>query len=129
MTVRSVWGRIQRRNAVLIRKDGDKWVFQVPPWAVSPLIVEFWAEDDAGNVSYKTGIFDLEEGRIKCIRWLNEGSNLVMLPDDRPSICMMHDDRPQADMLGVLTITALAEDRPSIEMLDHACPRLTEVTI
>lgn len=111
MTVRAVWGRIQRRDAVLLQHEGDKWTFQVPPWASSPLIVEFWAEDDAGNVTYKTGIFTLEEGKIKCIRWMFEGSSLVMLPDDRPTMEMMDDGRP------------------TILMLDHACSRLIEVSI
>lgn len=129
MTVKSVWGRIQRQGAVLLEKDGGKWVFQVPSWATSPLIVEFWAEDDAGNITYRTGIFTLEKGQTKCIRWLKEGSDAIMLPDHRP-IAEALEDRPIAEWMDVgLNIEILAEDRPRMEMLDHACSRLIEVSI
>lgn len=111
MTVKAVWGRIQRQNATLAAHEGDVWTFDVPLWASSPIIAEFWAEDDAGNVSYRAGVFALEEGTIKCIRWRTEGSSLTMLADDRPV----------ADMLDV--------GRPCIVMEAHACSRLIEVGI
>ncbi len=109
MTVKSVWGRIQRQIATLTSHEGDVWTFDVPLWASSPIIVEFWAEDEAGNISYRTGIFDLGEGQRKCLRWLKEGSSCIMLPDERP------------------TVEMLTSGKPAVEMLDHACSRLVEV--
>lgn len=129
MTVKSVWGRIQRRTATLIQQEGDKWTFQVPPWAASPLIVEFWAEDEAGNVSYRTGVFTFENGETKCIKWKKDGSSLVMLPDDRATIMMLDAHKPQADLLATINIEALDVIKPRMDMLDHACSKLIEVSI
>lgn len=105
MTVKSVWGRIQGMDATLTAQEGDQWIFQVPPWVTSPIIVEFWAEDDAGNVSYRTGLFDLSEGPIKCIRWKDTGCSCVMLETERPTVTM-------------------DAARPRVHMIDHVCFRM-----
>lgn len=110
MTVRSVWGRIQHRTATLTSHEGDRWTFDVPEWAASPIVVEIWAEDDAGNVSYRTGVFDIGPGETKCIRWREEGSSLVMLSERSRADCMEW-------------------GRPAVEMMAHACSRLVEIGI
>jgi len=107
MSVRSVWGRIQGADAVLIDQAGDQWTFQVPAWATSPIIVEMWAEDEAGNTSYRTGIFDLSEGPVKCIRWQDTGCSCIMLDPGRPTVGM-------------------GADRPRVRMLEHTCFRMME---
>ncbi len=107
MTVKEVWGRIQGMDAVLTSQAGNVWTFDVPPWATGPLIVEFWAEDEAGNISYKTGVFDLNEGPKKCIRWRDTGCTCTMLATEKPDI--------QMDAM-----------RPRVEMVDHICMRMLE---
>jgi len=127
MSVRSVWGRIQGRDAVQVDHQGSAWIFQVPPWAVSPIIVEIWAEDEAGNISYATGVFTIEDGTVKCIRWRKEGSSLVMLADHRPTIL----DGPMmshAEDTVKVSAADIAEVRPRAEMLPHICPRMEMIT-
>jgi len=129
MTVRSVWGRIQHRTATLTSHEGDRWTFDVPAWAASPIVVEIWAEDEAGNVSYRTGVFDIGPGETKCIRWREEGSSLVMLTDRRPSVSDM-DPGVSADMLSERSHADCMEwGRPAVEMMAHACSRLVEIGI
>lgn len=105
MTVKSVWGRIQGMDATLTGQAGDQWTFQVPAWATSPIIVEMWAEDEAGNVSYRTGVFDLSDGPVKCIRWKDTGCSCVMLDTERPTV-------------------AMDAARPRVQMLNHVCMRM-----
>jgi len=129
MTVKAVWGRIQRQMATLTAHEGDEWVFDVPAWAVSPIVVEIWAEDEAGNVSYKTGVFDIAPGETKCIRWREEGSSLLMLPEARPNIGML-DPGIGIDMLAEgRPLVGVSDGRPSVDMLAHACSQLVEVGI
>ena len=128
MAVESVWGRIQGHPATLESHEGSTWAFQVPPWAVSPLVVEIWAEDDVGNVSYRTGIFQLEDGTVKCIRWREEGSSLVMLADARPRLDDVPGQCSVSEATG-LSDAAMAEGRSSAWMVPHACSRLIEVIL
>jgi len=92
MTVKEVWGRIQAQDVFAIAHEGDTWMFQVPRSAVGRVIAEFWVQDFAGNIGYRSALLTIEHGTIKCIEWLKTG-NLLMLPIDRPSIAMQPIDR------------------------------------
>ena len=105
MTVKSVYGRIQGTDAVKTAQVGDVWEFQVPAWATSPIIAEFWAEDEAGNTSYRSAVLEIEGGTIKCIRWCNTGCSCMMLAYDKPT----------SEMLTL---------RPTITMQEHLCALL-----
>ena len=124
--IKAVWGRIQGRDAVQVEHDGNRWRFQVPTWATSPIIAEFWAEDEAGNVSYATGVFTIEEGAIKCIRWREEGSRLTMLADGRPSVTDAVSRSHAWEIVSQSTAT-LGEGRSHAEMLAHTCPKMEAV--
>ena len=105
MTVAEVWGRIQNYDALLTSQDGDLWNFKVPSWVTSPIIVEFWARDDVGNTSYRAGVFTLEAGTVKCVRWLKTDGICIKLPTPRSTI----------DMVDV---------RSKITMVKHVCPMI-----
>jgi len=93
MTVVEVWGRIQGYDASLIAQEGDKWTFRVPSWVAGPIVAEFWAKDDAGNISYRAGIFAITDGTIKCIRWLTSDGICTMRALERPEAVMVLDGR------------------------------------
>ena len=88
MTVVDVWGHIQGYDASLIARDGDKWIFRIPSWATGPIVAEFWAEDDAGNISYRAGIFAITDGTLKCIRWLTTDGICTMNIVEKAEIMM-----------------------------------------
>ena len=105
MSVARVWGRIQGKDAVLDNQEGGVWTFDVPSWASGPIIAEFWAEDDFGNVSYRSAVLEIEAGTIKCLRWL-----------DTDGICIMEAvPRPASELEDV---------RPLVEMIPHICPQM-----
>lgn len=103
MTVVSVYGSIQGNDAEPIEQSGDTWTFEVPDWITGEFIAEFWAEDEAGNTTYRTGVFTIADGTVKCIRWLTTDG-----------ICIMKTARPE------VTATFV---RPSFRAIDHACPQ------
>lgn len=105
MTVARVWGRIQSKDAVLISQDGDLYEFEVPPWATSPIIAEFWAEDEAGNVTYRSAVLEVEAGTIKCLRWL-----------DSDGVCTM-----EPIMRSVIDMECI---RAEAAMIEHICPQM-----
>lgn len=105
MTVKTVWGRIQGTDAVLDSHSGDMWTFTVPAWVTGPIVAEFWAEDEAGNVSYRTAILEIEDGTIKCIRWQKKDTQCLMLKVQRPT-------------------ASLIEVRPTVRILKHVCNRM-----
>lgn len=122
MTVKDVWGRIRGTYAGLVARDGDAWYFQVPPDATGTLITEWWAEDDAGNISHTAAVLTLDRGAIKCIRILRFGGRCIMRKVVRPEVSMVGGGtcrpipvRPEASM----------SDRPSVcVMMPIRCRRM-----
>ena len=104
MTVTEVWGRVQGQDSSLISQAGDLWIFTVPPWVTNPVIAEFWAKDEAGNIGYRSAILTIENGTIKCIRWMHTDG-----------ICLMQSVERSGHIINV---------RPSITMEKHICPRM-----
>lgn len=105
MTVRQVWGRIQGHDTAPTSQQGDVWTFDVPPWATNPIVAEFWAEDEAGNQSYRTAILEIEDGTIKCIRWQKKDTECIMIRTVRPSAVMLN-------------------EKPVCDMIKHICPKM-----
>jgi len=79
-------------------------MFQVPRSVVGRVLGEFWVEDEAGNITYRAGIFQIDHGVIKCIEWLRTGG-LTMLPIERSEATYI-------------------DERPAITMLPHVCPKM-----
>jgi len=123
MTVVEVWGHIQGYDASLITHEGDTWTFQVPSWVTGTIIVEFWAKDDAGNISYRSGIFAVKDGTLKCIRWLTSDGICTMNITERAIItmdigryCSVEElDRPMAMM---------DHKRSTCEVESHICAKM-----
>ena len=105
MTVAEVWGHIQGYDASLVQQEGDTWTFRVPSWVTGPIIVEFWAKDDVGNISYRAGIFSITDGTVKCIRWLTTDGICIMKAIERPT-------------------TSINSDRALCSILPHICARV-----
>ncbi len=104
MTVTEVWGRVQGLDSSLISQEGDVWTFTVPPWVTNPVIAEFWAKDDAGNIAYRSAVLSIENGTVKCINWMHTDG-----------ICLMQSIKRSGGIVSV---------RPDIVMQKHICPRM-----
>lgn len=122
MTVAEVWGRIQAQNVVPIATEGDTWLFQVPRSVIGRVLCEFWVSDEAGNVGYKAGIFQIEHGTIKCIEWLKTGE-ITSLPIERPTIEEIKEERSIIEFTPAREITDITE-RPLLVELPHICPKM-----
>lgn len=104
MTVSSVWGLIDGAEEIAVYTEGDTWIFgSLPLSKTGEVIVEVWAEDDAGNQDYRAAVLTIEKGAIKCFRWVTEYGRCTMRPVGRT--CEM------------------AEFRPLCTMRPHVCPK------
>lgn len=123
MSVAEVWGRIQGHDASLISQAGDVWSFIVPAWVTGPVIVEFWARDDAGNTTYRSAIFSIEDGTKKCIlKWLDDHGICTMLGIKR--YAEMMDTRPRIAMAGIRRDAEMMDVRPTVTMERHICTKM-----
>lgn len=104
MSVVEVWGRIQGSDATLTSQEGNIWNFRVPSWATNPVIAEFWAEDDAGNIGYRSAVLTIDQGTVKCIHWMHTDG-----------ICLMKK---------VVRGIAVTNVRSEITMVKHVCPQM-----
>ncbi len=95
---------IRDRDSSLISQEGDVWFFTVPPWVANPVIAEFWAKDESGNISYRSALLTIENGTVKCINWMHTDG-----------ICLMQSVKRSGGIVSV---------RPSIRMEKHICPRM-----
>lgn len=89
MTVTDVWGRVNGQDAGLITRDGDQWYFSLPTNTNGDVPCEFWAQDEAGNIGYASAILTLEDGGVKCIRWIRTDGECVMKAVNRPSCVLL----------------------------------------
>lgn len=83
--VSDVWVSINGGDYVTYTaQEGDVWTFPVNRSLGGHVTIEAWAEDAAGNQTYKAVIIELSEGTIKAVRWLATGGECVMLRIQRP---------------------------------------------
>jgi len=69
MTITEVWGRIQGQDSFPVTRSGNTWSFHVPSWVIGDVYTEFWAKDEAGNISYRSAILTIDKtGTLKCVR-------------------------------------------------------------
>jgi len=124
MTVAEVWGRIQGHDATLVAQEGDKWTFSVPPWVTGPIIAEIWAKDDAGNISYRAGIFSITEGTIKCIRWLTTNGICTMRAVERAEITMSAEGRDITERIPERPMASIGCARALCDVEGHICAKI-----
>lgn len=73
MTVVDVWADINGQRTQLVRANGDIWSATAPSDCPDgSYICAFWAIDDAGNIAYKTAILWIFDGRLTCIRFIED---------------------------------------------------------
>lgn len=73
MAVVSVWAMINSQFCVLSDNGNGKWSLNGS--IESPdgsYVCEFFAEDEAGNIGYKTAILWLYDGKLTCIEWIED---------------------------------------------------------
>lgn len=121
MAVREVWASIDGEGVAAIAREGDRWLFPLPLGIEGHIAVEVWAEDYAGNQSYRAAVLYIEAGSVKEIRWLDSGCDCTMLRLDRPACDMA--GRPLCGMTLPPRPAMTASDRPLCTMLEHEIRR------
>lgn len=124
MTVSEVWGRIQGRDATLYSQEGDTWTFTVPSWVTGTIIVEIWAKDDAGNISYRAGIFSVSERTIKCIRWLTTDGICTMRAVERADAMMSIEGRDIIEEIPDRPMASIGCARAICDVEGHICAKI-----
>lgn len=83
MVVLSVTAKINGHMFSCTNTEGDIWSVRAPSDCPDgSYTCEFWATDDSGNVSYKTAILWIFDGRLTCIKWLEDKFNIKYLSRD-----------------------------------------------
>lgn len=73
MAVVDVWAEINGQHAKLNRTSGDIWSVTAPSDCPDgSYTCAFWAVDEAGNIGYKTAILWIFDGRLTCIKWIED---------------------------------------------------------
>ncbi len=123
MTVESVWGVIDGSDEIAVHRDGDTWTFgSIPLSKTGDVIVEVWAEDEAGNQGYRAGVLTLEKGAVKCFRWVTEYAVCTMRAIPRSFLIP---GPPEACAMGMVPRTCeLLEFRPVCTMRPHICSKV-----
>lgn len=120
MTVVKVWGLIAGGSEEPLAQQGDEWYFPIPPGLTRRYVIcEFWAEDEAGNIGYRSAILELQDGGVKCIRWIPSSIGCRMAPPLRE--ISMEEGRPQVKIDCGREIE-MNQDRPKIKMALIKCP-------
>ena len=120
MAVAEAWASVDGGPIeTAVRQEGDLWWFPVPAGMTGTFFAEIWAEDDAGNQSYAVAVLTLEEGVVKCIRWIRDRGYCKMLPVERPMVAMA-EARPSVVMDGRVSMS-MDMVRPAVTMLPYEC--------
>lgn len=73
MAVVDVWAEINGQRTKLNRTSGDIWSVTAPSDCPDgSYTCAFWAVDEAGNIGYKTAILWIFDGRLTCIKWIED---------------------------------------------------------
>lgn len=124
MAVARMWGRVGGTDVAPFLSNGDEWFFPIPPGSVGDVIAEFWAEDDVGNIGYRSAILTVGRAGVKCIRWIMHGGECTMLAIRRPISEVL--DRGRCECMCAVSPRPLCEDitvRAECTMLAIACRR------
>lgn len=83
MTVINVWGKIDSVEVIFTPSSScpDWWNVSVPYDNDGEYICEIWAEDDAGEISYRTAILYITEGRLTTLKYI-DGYTLTYQPNE-----------------------------------------------
>lgn len=126
MSVTEMWGRVQGMDVLPLIHDSDDWFFPLPEGMSGTLVCEFWVQDEAGNVGYRSAMIALSKGAIKCWRWLDSGCTCTLLATVRPVVSASI-DRPDASMRIRKADAVDVTVRPICELRPHVCPMAGEV--
>lgn len=79
MVVARVWAEINGAVVEMVHGEGGEWSITVPPTEDGFITCAFWAEDDAGNVAYRTATLWLFDGRLTCIHWVDDPMEVTFI--------------------------------------------------
>lgn len=82
MVVTRVWAEINGVVVEMVRGEGDAWSIEAPTSEDGFITCAFWAEDDAGNIAYKTATLWLFDGRLTCIHWVDDPMQVALICSD-----------------------------------------------
>lgn len=83
MTVVDVWAEINGHPTKLTNTNGNIWSVTAPSDCPDgSYTCAFWAIDTAGNIGYKTAILWVFDGRLTCIRWVEDKISVKYLVHD-----------------------------------------------
>lgn len=87
MAVVDVWAEINGHQTKLTHGNGDNWGVVAPSDCPDgSYTCAFWAIDEAGNIAYKTAILWIFDGRLTCIRWIEDKYNVKFINYDFTAI-------------------------------------------
>lgn len=78
----SLVGRADNYNVIFNQADGGQWEATVPvDLSDGMYVIELWATDEYGNVSYYTAILYLFDGRTTYLEVIEESYQVLILND------------------------------------------------
>lgn len=117
-----MWGRVDGKDSLPFHRNGDDFYFDIPDGFIGDLLCEFWAEDEAGNIGYRSAILSISLGGKRCIRWLDTGGECIMHPIRRPGAEFIG-ERPICIPYGGVVSEMIETLRPTCDMSPLVCPR------
>lgn len=80
MAVVDVWADINGQTCNASCSGGDVWVITAPSDCPDGYYTcGFWAKDDAGNIAYTTAILWVLDGKLTCIKWVEDKYRVKLL--------------------------------------------------
>ena len=89
MAVVRVWAMINSQFCVLSDNGHGKWSLNGS--IESPdgsYVCELFAEDEAGNIGYKTAILWLYDGKLTCIEWIEDKYHVRYINNETPTVAV-----------------------------------------
>ncbi|MBR4844922.1 MAG: Ig-like domain-containing protein [Bacteroidaceae bacterium] len=86
MAVVEVLAEINGSRCMLENTSGNIWSIVAPSYCPNGnYVCAFWAKDEAGNIAYKTAILWIVDGRLTCIKWIEDKYQLKFKLSDEYS--------------------------------------------
>lgn len=83
MTILQVWGKVDSNDVICSPVNDKDWTVIVPPDLNDGCyICEFWALSNNGLVGYRSAVLWIVDGRLTCIKWLDETFYIQYVPND-----------------------------------------------
>ena len=80
--ITAVWGRADRFDVVFSLSEAGDWRVSVPPdLSDGQYATEIWAENDAGEQGYWTGILYMVDSILVCLELRDDPYSARLLPD------------------------------------------------